>query len=150
VFTLSRSRLTLQLEIIALRHQLTVYQRASQCPRINPGDPIFWSWLSRHWSGWRGAPVFVKARTVIAWQRKRFRSHWAKLSQHGVPGRPPISKEIKELIRYFDYYHRWRTYLSLRMDSPESRSVQLPVLGKIVHNQKSVAYIIIRNGWRLD
>jgi len=32
----------------------------------------------------------------------------------------------------FYYYHRWRTHLSLEMDSPESRSVQLPDLGKVV------------------
>ena len=36
------------------------------------------------------------------------------------------------LIRYFDYYHRARTHLSLEMDSPESRSAQPPALGKIV------------------
>jgi len=99
VYTLFRSRLTLQLEIIALRHQLTVYQRTTQRPRINPGDRIFWSWLSRHWSGWRNALVIVQTRTVIGWQRKRFRNHWAKLSKHGRPGRPPVSKEIKALIR---------------------------------------------------
>jgi putative transposase len=36
------------------------------------------------------------------------------------------------LTSYFNYYHRWRTHLSLGMDSPESRSVQLPALGKVV------------------
>jgi len=36
------------------------------------------------------------------------------------------------LARYFNYYHRWRTHLSLGMDSPVSRSVQPPALGKIV------------------
>jgi len=36
------------------------------------------------------------------------------------------------LIRYFAYYHRWRTHLSLEMDSPESRTVQPPALGKVV------------------
>ena len=99
VSTLFRSRLALQLEIVALRHQLTVYQRTTKRPRINPGDRIFWSWLSRRWSGWRGALVFVQTRTVLAWQRKRFRDHWAKLSKQGRSGRPPISKEIRALIR---------------------------------------------------
>ena len=69
VSTLFRSRLALQLEIVALRHQLTVYQRTTKRPRINPGDRIFWSWLSRRWSGWRGALVFVQTRTVLAWHR---------------------------------------------------------------------------------
>jgi hypothetical protein len=31
-----------------------------------------------------------------------------------------------------NYYHCWRTHLSLGMDSPESRSVQPPELGKVV------------------
>ena len=43
--------------------------------------------------------VIVQARTVIAWQRKRFRDHWAKLSKQGRPSRPPVSKEIRALIR---------------------------------------------------
>jgi len=99
VSILFRSRLTLQLEIVALRHQLSVYQRTTPRPRINPGDRIFWSWFSRRWSSWRGALVFVQTRTVITRQRKRFRDHWAKLSKQGRPGRPLVSKEIRTLIR---------------------------------------------------
>jgi hypothetical protein len=49
-----------------------------------------------------------------------------------------------------NYYHHWRTHLSLGMDSPESRPVQSPVLGKVVHNQRSVVFITIMNGWRYD
>jgi putative transposase len=99
VSTVFRSRLTLQLENVALRQQLGVYQRTTQRPRIHAADRIFWSWLSHHWSGWRDALVFVQTRTVIAWQRKRFREHWAKLSQQGRAGRPPVSEEIRALIR---------------------------------------------------
>jgi transposase InsO family protein len=36
------------------------------------------------------------------------------------------------LTSYFYYHHRWRTHLSLGMDTPESRLVQLPALGKVV------------------
>lgn len=97
--TLFRSRASLQLEIVALRHQLGIYQRNTLRPRIQPADRMFWSWLSRCWSGWQSALVFVQPRTVIAWQRNRFRDHWARLSQQGTPGRPPISKEIRALIR---------------------------------------------------
>ncbi len=122
VSTVIRSRLSLQLEIVALRHQLAVYQRTTKRLQIGPGDRILWSWLSRRWSGWRGALVFVQTGTVIAWQRKRFRDYWAKLSKHGRPGRPPVSEEIKALIRK----------MSLGMDSLESRSVQSPALGKVV------------------
>ena len=84
---------------MALRHQLAVYQRTTKRPQINSGDRILWSWLLRRWSGWRGALVFVQTGTVIAWQRKRFRDHWTKLSKHGRPGRPRVPEEIRALIR---------------------------------------------------
>ena len=60
---------------------------------------MLWSWLSRHWAPWRELLVFVQPVTVVAWQRKRFREHWTHLSRSGKPGRPVISKEIRELIR---------------------------------------------------
>jgi putative transposase len=96
---LFRSRLSLQAEVIALRHQLTVYHRLVRRPQIRPADRILWSWLSRHWARWRDALVFVQPATVIAWQRKRFRDHWRRISQCGKPGRSAISQEIRELIR---------------------------------------------------
>ena len=91
VSTVIRSRVSLQLEIVALRHQLAVYQRTTKRPQISSGDRILWSWLSCCWLGWRDALVFVQTGTVIAWQRKRFRDHWAKLSKHGRPGRPQVT-----------------------------------------------------------
>jgi putative transposase len=36
------------------------------------------------------------------------------------------------LTSYVNYYHRWRTHLSLGMDSPESRALQPSRLGKVV------------------
>jgi hypothetical protein len=41
----------------------------------------------------------VQPRTVIAWQRRRFRAHWTRLSQHAAPGRPGLAKELRDLIR---------------------------------------------------
>ena len=78
---------------------LSVYQRTQRRPRITPADRILWSYLARVWAGWREHLFFVKPDTIIAWQRERFRDHWRRLSQAGQPGRPPIAKEIRELIR---------------------------------------------------
>jgi transposase InsO family protein len=41
----------------------------------------------------------VQPATVIAWQRKRFRDHWTRVSGAGKLGRPPINNEIRDLIR---------------------------------------------------
>jgi putative transposase len=94
-----RSRVALQLEILALRHQLGLYHRSSRRPHVRPSDRILWSWLSRSWARWREALVFVQPATVLAWQRRRFREHWARLSRTGSSGRPTISKEVRALIR---------------------------------------------------
>ena len=67
VSTVFRSRFSLQLAIVALRHQLAVYKRTVQRPKIAPSDRILWSWISRRWLGWRNALAFVQPRTVIAW-----------------------------------------------------------------------------------
>jgi hypothetical protein len=99
IATVVRSRLSLQLEVVVLRHQLSVYQRSVRRPRIRPGDRILWAWLSQHWSEWRAALQFVQPLTVIAWQQRRFRAHWARLSRHGAPGRPAVSKKIQDLVR---------------------------------------------------
>jgi hypothetical protein len=70
---LFRSRASLHLEHLALRHQLAVYQRAVYRPHLGSTDRLFWAWLSRLWSSWQDALAFVQPRTVIAWQRTRFR-----------------------------------------------------------------------------
>jgi putative transposase len=89
----------LYLEHIALRHQLAVYQQMDPRPRLRPPDCLFWAWLSRLWPRWQSALTFVQPRTVITWQRQRVRDHWWRLSQRGTPGRPPMAKDVCELIR---------------------------------------------------
>jgi putative transposase len=93
-----RARVSLQVEILALRHQLMGYHRSVRRPQVRLTDRLFWAWLSRGWSRWRDVLVFVQPATIIAWQPTRFRDHWARLSRKG-PGRPAIAKELRELIR---------------------------------------------------
>lgn len=94
-----RSRHAMQLEILALRHQLAVYQNSVKRPQLQSADRYFWAWFSRLWSGWQHTLEIVQPRTVLAWQKKRFGDYWRRLSQSGKPGRPAISKEVIDLIR---------------------------------------------------
>jgi putative transposase len=96
---LFRSRTSLHLEQLALRHQLAVYQRSVPRPRLRAIDRLFWAWLSRLWSEWQSALAFVQPHTVIVCQRQCFRDHWRQLSQQGTPGRPRIAKDVRDLIR---------------------------------------------------
>src|SRR6516164_6470248 len=95
-----RSRTALQLENLALRHQVGVLQRASrQRPKLTVGDRLLWVWRSRVWSDWRSALAIVKPETVIAWHRVGFRLFWTWKVRRGQPGRPVVSHEIRALIR---------------------------------------------------
>lgn len=102
--SLFKSRASLWLEHLALRHQVAVYQQTVRRPRLNPSDRLFWAWLSRLWPAWRDALVFVQPCTVLAWQQRRFRDHWRRLSRRGMPGRPALAQEVRTLIR-----DMWRT-----------------------------------------
>jgi hypothetical protein len=89
LFTSSlRTRLSLQLEVAALRHQLSLYQLGRCRPRIVATDRLLWSIVAKLWSDWRRALFFVQPRTVTLWQKKRFRDYWQRLSQNDTGGDP--------------------------------------------------------------
>src|SRR6202795_1678068 len=95
-----RTRVALQAEIFALRHQLLVLHRSKRSRRLHLScvDRLLWVWLSRLWSGWQSALVIVKPETVIAWHRQGFRLYWRWKSCRPM-GRPAVSREVIDLIR---------------------------------------------------
>jgi hypothetical protein len=65
--SLFRARAALQLENLALRHQIGVLQRsARKRPKWTCRDRLLWICLSRLWRDWRAALAIVKPETVIA------------------------------------------------------------------------------------
>jgi putative transposase len=93
------NRADLQMEILALRHQIVVLQRQSPKAKLKPADRRFWVGMSQFWSRWRSALWIVKPATVLDWHRRGFRWYWTWKVQHGEPGRPRVPKETRELIR---------------------------------------------------
>jgi hypothetical protein len=63
-----RSSASLELELIALRHQVTVPQRQRRGrPRLSSLDRLLWLWLYWIWPQVIDAMVLVKPATVIHW-----------------------------------------------------------------------------------
>ena len=92
-----RGRASLELELIALRHQVTVLRRQRPGrPRLFSADRLLWVWLYRIWPQVLDAMVLVKPATVVEWHRKGFRLYWRRRSRLG---RPKIRREIRELVR---------------------------------------------------
>src|SRR3979411_1155026 len=94
-----RGRASLELELIALRHQGTVLRRQRPSrPRLFRADRLLWVWHYRIWPQALHIMVLVKPATVIQWHRKGFRLYWRWRSRSGHPGRPKTPRETRDLI----------------------------------------------------
>jgi len=94
-----RSRAVLELENLALRHQIGVLQRSTRKrPKLTSIDRLLWIGLSRLWRDWRSSLAIVKPETVVAWHRATFRLFWTWKVRCGQPGRPLVSSEVRDLI----------------------------------------------------
>jgi len=78
-----RSRAAVELENLALRHQVNVLKRSvKHRPKVTPADRLLWLILSRVWSDWRSALAIVQPETVIAWLAKAFACSGHGVGQH--------------------------------------------------------------------
>lgn len=94
-----RSRAALQLELLALRHQLAVLERTRpRRLRLDRVDRALWCGLAQGWAAWRTSLMIVQPETVLAWHRHGFRLFWRWKSRHRG-GRPGISADIRNVIR---------------------------------------------------
>ena len=91
------SRAVLELENLALRHQLHVLRRQRPGrPRLFAIDRLLWVWRYRVWPRCPEVMVLVKPATVIQWHRQGFRRYWRWRSRSG---RPSVDREVRKLIR---------------------------------------------------
>jgi putative transposase len=91
-----RGRAALELEVIALRHQLAVLRR--QHPgrvRLFAIDRLIWVWLYRVRPRCLDLMVLVKPATVVQWHRQGFRLYWRWRSRSG---RSSVDREVRDLI----------------------------------------------------
>jgi hypothetical protein len=92
-----RSRAVLELENLALHHQLRVLRRQRPGrPRLFAIDRLFWVCLYQLWPRCLDTMVLVKPATVVQWHRHGFRLFWRWRSRSG---RPSLDREVRDLIR---------------------------------------------------
>src|ERR1700704_2040241 len=94
-----RSRAGLELELVALRHQVAVLRRQRNGRvQLFSADRLLWVWLYRIWPRVLNAMVLVKPATVVHWHRKGFRLYWRWRSMPRPPGRPKMCSATRDLI----------------------------------------------------
>src|SRR6476659_8869585 len=94
---LFRSRASLQVEILTLRHQLNVLRRKSPKKLTFTGiDRLVFAGLYRLAPGMLDALAIVRPETVIRWHRAGFRAYWRWKSRR-CGGCPKTPLEISHL-----------------------------------------------------
>jgi putative transposase len=93
---LARGDVAEDLEILVLRHQLTVLRRQVARPRFEPADRALLAAVSRvlpraHWTCF-----FVRPETLVRWHRRLVAGAWTYPSRGS--GRPPLDQELQQLI----------------------------------------------------
>jgi len=97
---LLRSRASLQLEVLALRQQLSlVADRDRKRLSFHKSERIFWVWLYRLWPSCLQTLKIFKPDTLVRWHRKGFRLYWTWKSRPRQGGRPAIDPDVRMLIR---------------------------------------------------
>jgi len=96
---LVRSRASLHVEIVALRHQLAVVNRSRRPQlRFTTVDRVLWAWLSQRWHGRRAALMSYSQRPCSPGISAAFRLFWTGKSRHRT-GRPRMPADVRALIR---------------------------------------------------
>jgi putative transposase len=96
VVLLGRGERSKELEILVLRHELSILRRQVSRPRFAPRDRLLLAALSRVLPrrAWRA--FSVRPETLLRWHRRLVARHWTY--PHRRPGRPPVDGHVRELI----------------------------------------------------
>ena len=85
-----------ELEIVVLRHEIAVLRRQVSRPALRPADRAFFAAASRLLPRSRWEVFFVPPDPLLAWHRRLVARRWTYPGRR--PGRPRVSREVRELI----------------------------------------------------
>jgi hypothetical protein len=94
-----KSKSRLEVENVALRHQLIVLRRkVSGRPRLTNNDRWFFIQLYRWFPSILQVLTIIRPETLVRWHRAGFRGYW-RWKSRSLGGRPQIETDLRMLIR---------------------------------------------------
>src|SRR3981081_1893405 len=92
---LARSSAAKDIEILVLRHEVSVLRRRNPKPRLSWADRAVFAALIRLLPAALRAHRLITPGTVLRWHKRLAAHRW---QQPRAPGRPPIGQDLVELI----------------------------------------------------
>jgi putative transposase len=93
VLLLARSERSKELELVVLRHELSILRRQARRPQLRESDRLVLAALSRVIPR-RSWPAFlVTPETLLRWHRRIVACRWTY--PHRRPGRAPVDQEVR-------------------------------------------------------
>jgi hypothetical protein len=114
VVLLARGERSKELEILVLRHELSILRRQARRAQFTPRDRLLLAALSRVLPRRSWRMFVVRPETLLCWHRRFVARHWTY--PHRGPGRPPIDGEVRD--------PRLRRHLPRRGDESHPNSAQ--------------------------
>jgi putative transposase len=96
IVLLGRGDRAQELEILVLRHELSILRRQVGRPRFEPRDRLLLAAFSRMLPRRSWNAFSVRPETLLHWHRRLVARRWTY--PHRRPGRPPIGCELRELV----------------------------------------------------
>ena len=97
---LGRSSASKDVELLVLRHEVSVLRRQVTRPRPRPADRAVLAALSAALPRLRWPVFFVQPKTLLRWHRELVARTWAYLTTTS-PGRPSTAQVVRQLVRRF-------------------------------------------------
>ena len=95
IVLLGRRDRTKELEILVLRHELSILRRQVKQPPFEPHDRVLLAAFSRILPRRSWSAFLVQPETLLRWQRRLVARRWTY--PHRRPGRAPISRDARDL-----------------------------------------------------
>jgi putative transposase len=96
VLLLARGDRSKELELLVLRHELSILRRQVRRPQLAGSDRLVLAAVSRVLPRRSWHAFFVAPETLLRWHRRLVARRWTY--SHRPPGRPPIDQEVRQLI----------------------------------------------------
>ncbi len=91
-----RSSGSKELEILVLRHELSILRRQAKRPRLREADRVLLAALSRALPRRAWSAFSVSPRTLLRWHQRLVSRRWTY--PHRRPGRPLVDRDVEVLV----------------------------------------------------